>query len=142
MAEKIIPKKLSKKQTEIIDEIADILPIYLLEGNLTSFTDGFYPDLNINNIEKLLRIHFILTEKTNEDNIGVIDFIRNLALRLRRIKTTSNPKKDVFNGEVQGRINWRNTFKIRNNYYPTGDVLFVCERKGKKENMISLKILF
>lgn len=145
MVEQIIPKKLSKKQKQIINEIANKLPIYLLDGNLTSFTDGFDPDLNINNIEKLLRIHFILTEKINEDDVGVVDFIRKLALRLRRIKTIANPKKDVINGEIKGRVNWRHTIKLRNNYYPTGSTLFVCERRERNydipENLVLKKIL-
>ncbi|KKL72416.1 hypothetical protein LCGC14_2085120, partial [marine sediment metagenome] len=145
LAEQIIPKKLSKKQALIINEIADKLPIYLLEGNLTSFTDGFDPDLNIYNIEKLLRIHFILTEKTSEGGLGVVDFIRNLALKLRRIKAIANPRKNVFDGEIKGRVNWRHTIKLRNNYSPTGDTLFVCEMRERTydipENLVLKKIL-
>ncbi|MHA1285367.1 MAG: hypothetical protein ACTSQP_22930 [Promethearchaeota archaeon] len=139
------PKKLSKRQERLIEEIANELPIYLLDGNLTSFTKELDPNLNINNIEKLLRIHFILTEAKNENDVGVIDFIRKLSIRLRRIKTIVNPKKDTCNGSVKGRINWRHTIKLRNNYYPMGKVLFICERRERNydipENFILKKLL-
>ena len=73
---------------ELLDEISDDLNQFLQYGNLTSFAKNIDPNLNIDNINKLLRIHFVLTQSTDKGQVGVLDFVEELSQRLRRIKTT------------------------------------------------------
>ncbi|KKL66400.1 hypothetical protein LCGC14_2145350 [marine sediment metagenome] len=136
----------NKKNDKILNEIAKDLSFYLLNGNLTSFIENIEPNLlNINKIEKILRIHFILTEKSEYCKIGVVDFIKNLSTRMRRIKTIINPTPEILDGEVKGRINWKRTLNLRNKNYPVGDRLYVCDRRNKdyniSENLVLKKLL-
>lgn len=130
---------------KLLKEIADDLNQFLKHGNLTSFTKKIEPNLNIDNIEKLLRIHFVLTSKDDSNEIGVIDFIKELPQRLRRIKTTIKQEAEIFNGEVRGRINWNNTLKQRYNQDPNGKTLFVCDKREKNyeisENIVLKHLL-
>ncbi len=130
---------------KLINEIAGDLIIYLLNGNLLSFIKDFDPLLNIIDFNKLLRIHFILTQKTSEDSIGVIDFIQELTEDLNRIKTISVPKTHTFKGEVKGKINWKKTNDLRSRIPSQGNLLFNCDKKEKsydiKENLVLKKIL-
>ena len=72
---------------KLLEEISVDLNQFLKHGNLKSFSKKIDPNLNIDNIEKLLRIHFVLTTTNKESNeIGVIDFIEKLPEQLRRIK--------------------------------------------------------
>jgi len=130
---------------EIINEIAGDLLFYLLNGNLSSFINTFDPSLDINDINRLLRIHFILTEKKNENDVGVIDFIQDLTKNLGSIKTISSPKTQAFKGKVKGKINWKKTNDLRSKTPFQGKTLFVCDKKEKNydiiENLVLKKIL-
>ena len=91
---------------------------------------------------KLLRIHFVLTKDDTENNkIGVIDFIENLSNRLRRIKTTVNKETELLDGEVRGRINWMNTISERCKRNPKEKFIFVCEKKEKDYNIAENLVL-
>ena len=129
----------------LLNEIADDFSHYLKVGNFTSFSRKIDPALNIDEMEKLLRIHFVLTEKNKNNKVGVIDFIRKLRNRLRRIKTTLKKEEHQFNGEVRGRICWKATINRRLNQNPEDKTLFICTQKEKNynipENLILKKLL-
>ncbi len=147
MFKKVDPSKLTIKQTILLEEIAEDFNQYLLNGNLFTFFKEFTPDLKINNIEELLKIHFILTEtdKNKLKEIGVIDFLEQLPARIRRIKTTINPAIVIYDGFVKNKINWNNTIKQRLNHYPSGETLYACEISEKKydipENLVLKELL-
>lgn len=119
----------------LLDEIADEFNQFLKYGDLSPFSKEIDPNLNIDNIEKLLRIHFVLTSKKDSTEIGVIDFIKQLPQRLRRIKTTVKQETEIFDGGVRGRINWNDTIKQRYNQDPNGKTLFVCDKREKNYNI-------
>ena len=119
----------------LLEEITDDLNQFLKQGNLTSFSKKIDPNLNIDRIEKLLRIHFVLTSKDDSNEFGVIDFIKQLPQRLRRIKTTVKQETEIFDGGVRGRINWNDTIKQRYNQDPNGKTLFVCDKREKNYNI-------
>lgn len=132
----------------LLEEIANDFTQYLKAGkfrDLTSFSKKIDPNLNINEIDKLLRIHFVLTEKDKTNEVGVIDFIKQLSQRIRRIKTTVKHSTKLFKGEVRGRIDWKDTFCQRYNQNPKDKTLFVCDQRERNydipENLVLKRLL-
>lgn len=133
------------KPEEMLEEIGDSFNNYLKKGmKLDSFSKKIDPDLNIENLDDLLKIHFILTESKDQEP-GVIDFIEELPERLRRIKTTITNKKNTLEGEVKGKIDWQSTIKTRNSTGCSNNTLFVCNQTKKnyetKENLVLKELL-
>ncbi|XGI84764.1 hypothetical protein ACEU6E_10645 (plasmid) [Halorutilales archaeon Cl-col2-1] len=106
----------------LVNEIADDFNSYLSKGvRVEEIASGVDPNLDIDDIEKVLRIHFVLTgslddetqtEETDEE-VGVIDFVDNLHDEVRRIKTTVTKDTVFLENEVRGRIDWQDTIKKR-----------------------------
>lgn len=127
---------------KLLEEISVDFNQFLKHGNLKSFSKKIDPNLNIDNIEKLLRIHFVLTTTNKESNeIGVIDFIEKLPEQLRRIKTTTKQETEIFDGEVKGRINWKDTIKERYKQYPQNKTQFVCNTQEKNYEIAENQVL-
>jgi hypothetical protein len=126
----------------LLNEISKDLNQFLKNGNFSSFSKEIDPNLNIVDLNKLLRIHFVLTKGDNENNkVGVIDFIENLSQRLRRIKTTVTKETELLEGEVRGRINWMNTISERCKRNPKERTLLVCEKREKDYNIAENLVL-
>ncbi|MEA1993394.1 MAG: hypothetical protein U9N35_03225 [Euryarchaeota archaeon] len=128
---------MAKTKSEILlGEIADDFVQYLMSGDidLTPFTQEIDPDLQIDDMEKLLRIHFVLTGGENK-TVGVIDFVKKLSERLRRVKTTVKKEKEILNSEVRGRIDWKATITQRYRKNPNDKTSFVCDRQEKNYNV-------
>jgi len=69
----------------LLTDIADDFHTYLRKGvRFDRVIDTAHPDLNVDDIETLLRIHFILTDAGDSDEaVGVLDFMRTLEDRIR-----------------------------------------------------------
>ncbi len=127
---------------KLLKEISVDLNQFLKHGNLKSFSKKIDPNLNIDNIEKLLRIHFVLTTTNKESNeIGVIDFIEKLPEQLRRIKTTTKMDTEIFDGEVRGKINWKDTIKERCKQHPQNKTQFACNTQKKNYEIAENQVL-
>jgi len=126
---------------KLLDEISDDLNQFLKCGNLSPFTREIDPNLNIDDLNKLLRIHFVLTKANHLNRLGVIDFVGKLPRRLRRIKTTIRKETELFEGEVRGRIAWRDTISERFKRNPKEKTSFVCEKKEKNYNIAENLVL-
>ena len=113
----------------ILKEISSDLTQFLKYGCLTSYTLKIDQNLNIDNIERLLRIHFVLTRSSDKERIGVIDFMEKLPERLRRIKTTVTNETELLECQVKGKINWGDTIKHRFKQDPTNKTMFVCDKR-------------
>lgn len=135
-----------KTQPEkLISEIAEDFTTYLKRGaNFAPYTSEIDPNLNINEVEKLLRIHFVLTE-TSGDYPGVIDFVSCLRRRIRRIKTTVAKKSEELHGQVRGGIDWGSTLKSRSRSGFQDRTQFVCQQTQKNyevpENLVLKRLL-
>ena len=136
---KATPKKL-------LSDIAEDFSQFLKKGSFfefQSFSKKIY--LNIDNIETLLRIHFVLTRKNNENQVGVIDFIHTLPERIRRIKTTTSSNTELSEGEVKGRINWKKTIEKMILHYPIGNTTFAYDKRERDyeipENLVLKQLL-
>ena len=64
----------------LLDEIAPDLVAYLKEGTINprSFVAKALSELSSSDLDRLLRIHFVLTE-TDNGEVGVIDFVAGSA---------------------------------------------------------------
>lgn len=123
----------AKNREILLNEISDNFVQYLMKGDLSSFTKKIDPNLNINNIRTLLKIHFVLTEnEKNGANLGVIDFVADLNEKIKRLKTTVKSDLEIFKGKIVGRVNWKKTITKRNKYNPD---TFICERREKDYNI-------
>lgn len=114
---------------ELINEIGDNFNMFLKAGmRVDSFSKKIDPELNINNLNKLLRIHFVLTDE-------VRGFVKALPKRVRRIKTTVDKRSQILKGEVKGRIEWDKTIKERCKCNYDDLALFVCNQTEKNYNI-------
>lgn len=131
----------------LLTEIADDFCQFLRQGqiNVQSFANKSQPNLNIDDVRKLLRIHFALTKSDDPENPGVIDFLEKLPQRIRRIKTTVSHRKNRFDGEIRGRICWKSTIGMRFREYPDDKTTYICKQREKNfdipENLILKKLL-
>ena len=91
---------------ELLAEIGAYLPHFLKFGKIDTFTKKIDPDLNIRDMKRLLRIHFVLSE-------DVIQFVELLPSRIRRIRTGIDRNSRKMVGEVKGKINWPKTYQYR-----------------------------
>ena len=135
-----------KTSTDLmLEEISGDLNQFLKHGNLISFTEKIDPNLNIDNIIKLLKIHFVLTTTGDNNKVGVIDFKKTHPQRLQINNTTVRKETEIFDGEVKGRINWQDTIKQRYNQNPENCVLFVCDKRERNydiaENLVLKRLL-
>ena len=129
----------------MLEEMAHDFNQFLKYGNLRPYLRQLDPNLNIDNIAKLLRIHFVLTQQGDSSTFGVIDFVKELPPRLRRIKKTVTKNTEMLEGEVKGRINWKETVKHRYNRNPENQTLFVCDEReinyNVAENLVLKRLL-
>jgi hypothetical protein len=91
---------------DLLEEISGYLHGYLKAGKVKINSFLAKMNLNISNLEQLLIIRFLLKDET-------IQFVRELPNLLKRFKTTTTMKSDVYIGEVRGQIDWGETTKER-----------------------------
>lgn len=102
------------------------------------------PRLAVDDIEKLLRIHFVLTE-TDERGPGIIDFVEALPDRVRRIKTAITQDVETRRGEIRGHIDWQRTIKQRYRSPYPDSTRYTCRESSKNfeidENLVLASLL-
>lgn len=125
----------------LIEETAEELVTFLRNGGinereLTSTLD--FTDLAISEFRRLKRIHFVLSDP-------VIKFVKSLPRNVRRIKTETTRSRDVMRGEIEGKIDWGETTKLRNSQSYGDRTLFVCETPYSEydipENLVLKQLL-
>jgi len=62
--------------------------------------------LSISDFERLMRIHFTLSEP-------VSDYLDELPERLRRVRTANNVEREQVRGEIRGAVDWGQTYRAR-----------------------------
>ena len=98
---------MSKTSSEqLIRDIAKDLVGFLKNGSIETFSRKIDADLNIDDLEKLLKIHFLLKD-------DVIKFVNSMPEKIKRIKTTTRIFEDDSDSEVRGKIIWDRTFRRR-----------------------------
>ena len=117
----------------LIKEIGGELAAYLKGGKLNPSPFIRQLNLNIENLPQLLQIHFMMKEE-------VQDFIRLLGDRLRRVKTSTVTRNEIFFGEIKGSIDWQKTINERYKKNYRDNTIFSCNEKNRsydiKENLV------
>ena len=94
--------------------------------------------LDIADFDRLKRIHFCLSKQ-------VVEFVRKLPERLRRIKTVTQRESQTSRNEVRGAINWNQTLKLRSTSSYGDRSVFACETPAVAydihENRVLKKLL-
>ena len=123
---------------ELMKAISGDLIIYLKSGYLSPKPFLNKLNLNIDRIENLIKIHFLLLPE-------VRDYILNLPLLIRNLKTSTFFTNAVCHNEVRGSIHWQNTLSLRLNTNYRDNTLFVCNEIDKwyntKENIVLKKFI-
>lgn len=131
----------------LLDAIADDFHTYLRKGvRFDRVIGSAHADLDIDDIETLLRVHFVLTDAEEDDSkVGVLDFMRRLEDRIRRMKTTTSPESFEYRGEIRGQIDWQGTVKTRVRAGQLNEPIFVCtqpeEHYDIDENLVLKRLL-
>ena len=132
----LAPEKITSE--EMIEEVAEKMVVYLKDGRLSTQSFLNKIDLQINNIEELLRLHFIIKE-------DVVNFIKKLPWRIRNIKTSTQKINRHYRNQVRGRIDWQSTITSRCHKNYQDNTLFVCEQTNKnfdiKENIVLKNVI-
>lgn len=107
--------------SRLIDEIGGYLSTFLHFGRMAPFSSRIDPELNINGIDTILRVHFALRP-------GVMDFIDKLPERMKRIKTKTEKKSEKSQAVIDGQINWNKTIGSRYAENPDDMTHFIINR--------------
>ncbi|MFC5604779.1 hypothetical protein [Sporosarcina koreensis] len=102
---------MKKTDEELLEEVAGYLHGYLKDGTVS--LRSFFSNMNmeISNVQDLLKIRFLLLPET-------MGFVENLPNNIQTIKTTTIVQTATHNGEIRGQIDWPETMKerLRQNY--------------------------
>ena len=131
---------------DLLDAVANDFHTYLRRGvRFERVIGSAHANLDIDDVETLLRIHFVLTESNENRSVGVVDFMRKLEDRVRQMKTTTAPQSQEYHGEVRGRIDWQGTVKSRARKGRLNEPVFVCsepeEHYNIDENLVLKRLL-
>ncbi len=133
-------KKLS--QAALTDAVQTELITYLQNGTINEQSVARtldITDLQIEDIDRLKRIHFCLDE-------DVINFVDSLQERLRRIKTANQRQREYTRGEVRGGIDWQATTRHRYTKAAGDRTQFACKTPYTEydipENLVLKKLLW
>jgi len=129
-------------ETELATYVRDELVTFLRNGTINEqrVTEALdITDLQIENIDRLKRIHFCLSDP-------VVEYIDKLQERLRRIKTANQRQRIATRGEVRGKIDWEETLKHRYSDSIGDRSHFTCETPYTEyniaENLVLKKLLW
>lgn len=132
---------------ELLEAIAEDFHTYLRRGvRFERVIGSAHPELDIDDIETLLRIHFVLTDAGEDDvSVGVLDFMRELEVRIRHMKTTTSRESIERRGEIRGQIDWQQTVKRRSRAGRIDEPIFVSrlpeEHYDIDENLVLKRLL-
>lgn len=135
------------RSREIVDAIKRDFHTYLRKGvRIDSIVGDAHPELDIEDIESLLRVHFVLTKASDTDQqVGVIDFVDRLSERIRRLKTTTTGRREEVRGAIRGTVDWHETAKRRSRTGQLNEPLFVCLQREEhydiEENLVLKRLL-
>lgn len=126
----------------LVEEVQSELVTFLQSGTIgeqevVSTLD--FTDLDIEDFDRLKRIHFCLSDP-------VVEFIEKLPDRVRSIKTSNQPERVHTRGEIRGRIDWNQTTKLRHSTSYGDRTLFACESPYAEydipENLVLKRLLW
>jgi hypothetical protein len=125
----------------LADTVQEELVTYLRNGTINERSVTRTLDisgLGIENLNRLKRIHFCLSE-------DIIEFVEALQGRLRRVKTANQRQREITRGEVRGGIDWQATNRYRISEAAGDRTWFACKTPYTEydipENLVMKKLL-
>jgi len=127
-------------QEELIEPVASELTSFLKEGEINpKFVEKQLQFKGVDRLQDLasiLRIHFVLSQP-------VVEFLKALPERVKRIKTESKKQTARRRGEVRGKINWSRTIPEQRSQQDRS--VFIYQNPSKNydlsENLVLKKLL-
>lgn len=129
----------------VVEAIKEDFHTYLRKGvRIERIVGESHADLDIEDIESLLKTHFVLTEEDPPD-VGVVDFVDRLYDRIRRVKTETTGKREDIHGAIRGTVDWHQSAKRRSRIGRTDAPLYVCIQQETnyniEENLVLKRLL-
>ncbi|KYH24036.1 hypothetical protein HAPAU_41150 [Halalkalicoccus paucihalophilus] len=129
-------------RTELVKGVQEELVTYLRNGTVNERAVAQaldITDLEIEDLNRLKRIHFCLSD-------DVVEFVEALQERLRRIQTANQRDREVTHGEVRGAIDWPATTRLRYGEAAGDRTRFACKTPNTEydidENLVLKKLLW
>ena len=126
---------------QLASYVTDELVTYLGSGRLNEFvltSTIDFSGLDIEDLDQLKQLHFVLSD-------AVVEFIRKLPERLRRVKSVNQRTSRLERGAVRGKIDWQGTLQTRAKTGFNDRTLFVVDRPEVEydipENRVLKKLL-
>lgn len=137
---------------QLVEDTADTFHTYVGKGvNVPGIADeATDPNLNVDGLQSLLRIHFVLTgsgqEFTGEQtDPTVVPFMKTLPERIRRLQRSTYQESQLINGGIEGKVDWAETVEM---YASRGFIdksRFVCVQPQTEydtaENRVLVRLL-
>lgn len=129
---------LKTSKLELLKSIENEIVIYLQSGKLN--INPYITDLNLNidSIDDLVKIHFMLDENVKE-------YIYNLNEYMKKFNLSTIYQEESMRCKIRGQVCWGKTFQLRNNINLLDNTIFVCNNKNKnyntKENIVLKELL-
>ncbi|WP_254837868.1 hypothetical protein [Natronomonas marina] len=107
------------------------------------------PSLNVNDLESLLRVHFVLTGSTlatgTHSSPEVVPFIKALPDHIRRLNRSTYQESELVAGGVDGRIDWGETVEMYSRRGFVDGTKFICNQHRTEydtpENQVLKRLL-
>ncbi|PAU85157.1 hypothetical protein CK500_00340 [Halorubrum salipaludis] len=126
----------------LVDGVQQELVTYLRNGTVNDRAVARWldiTDLNIENLDRLKRIHFCLSD-------DVVEFAAQLQERLRRVKTANQREREITRGEVRGAVDWPATTRLRYADQSGDRTKFACKTPYTEynidQNLVLKKLLW
>lgn len=123
---------------EMIHEIGDFLHVYMKAGKINKRPFFEHIHSNISDMEKLLKVHFLLKSE-------VIEYIKRLPDLFKQFKTTTKSLNKITEEEIRGKIDWQSTIQTRIKRNKLNSPVYsVTERNrmyDSNENIVLKKLL-
>ncbi len=133
--------------TDLVRDVADEFNTYIGRGvRIGPLSEEVDPNLNIDNLDTVLRIHFLLQgDKHGDASTSVREFVEVLPNRIRRLETAIERRTSTVRGGIRGQIDWQASVKQQSQQGLWDPTRYVCRESEKEldtpENVILKRLL-
>ena len=137
---------------ELVGETANSFHTYVGKGvNVPGISDeATDPNLNIEGLQSLLRIHFVLMGSGQpfsgeQADPTLVQFMKALPERIRRLQRSTYKESELVTGGVEGKVDWEETIEMYANQGFIHKSRFVCSQPQAEydtaENRVLVRLL-
>lgn len=140
-----MPQKTSP--TDLVRDIADEFSTYIGRGvKIGPLSQQVDPNLNIDDLDTVLRIHFLLQGNDyDEASKSIGGFVETLPKRVRRLETAVERQTSSVRGGIRGQVDWQESVKQQAHQGFWDPTQYICRESEKElntpENVILKQLL-